>query len=441
MFNKTRKYAKTHLITFTSAILLTIFVIFLLFQYTLPKVALFCEPPTVVETTTNSGSNKESTTANDAKNPESETVTGDTELADVSPTSTPSALPGIKGDTGKTGPTGLPGATGAPGPTGPAGPAGTAGVCTYVEALVTNIIPSRDNIYTLGNTTYRWKELYLGPNSLNMIDEGNGKDVKINVQNGILALDNADTLRFGNLKFTATGIASDDPALDITIGDGLDTGFLKVPTGIKFADNTTMTTKPLPIPGPSGPPGPIGPTGLKGDKGDIGLTGPKGDTGAAGATGATGPAGTGGLGSYGSFFDTTTQTNLGGASGNAFKFNTTDFNSGVSIVSTSQIKMTNAGKYNIVFSAQMEKTDSGTDTIEIWLKKNGSNQSNTTTKFYLVGNGAKVVASWNFFVDAAANDYYQIFWYSADSAVRVLAEIAGARPAIPSIIMTVNQVG
>ena len=147
------------------------------------------------------------------------------------------------------------------------------------------------------------------------------------------------------------------------------------------------------------------------------------------------------MGSYGSFFDTTTQTNLGGASGNAFKFDTTDFNSGVSIVSTSQIKMTNAGKYNIVFSAQMEKTDSGTDTIEIWLKKNGSNQSNTNTKFYLVGNGAKAVASWNFFVDAAANDYYQIFWYSADSAVRVLAEIAGARPAIPSIIMTVNQVG
>ena len=432
MFNKTRKYAQTHLITFTSAILLTVFVIFLLFQYTLPKVALFCEPPTVVETTKDSGSNKESTTANDAKNPESETVTGNTELTDVSPSSTPSALPGIKGDTGKTGPTGLPGATGAPGPTGPAG---TAGVCTYVEALVTNILPSRDNIYTLGNTTYRWKELYLGPNSLNMIDEGNGNDVKINVSNGILALDGADTLRFGNIKFTTTGIASDDPALDITIGDGLDTGFLKVPTGIKFQDNTVLTTAPVPIPGPSGPPGP---TGLKGD---TGLTGPKGDTGATGATGATGPAGTGGLGSYGSFFDTTTQTNSGGASGNAFKFDTTDFNSGVSIVSTSQIKMTNAGKYNIVFSAQMEKTDSGTDTIEIWLKKNGSNQSNTNTKFYLVGNGAKAVASWNFFVDAAANDYYQIFWYSADSAVRVLAEIAGTRPAIPSIIMTVNQVG
>lgn len=422
MFNRTKKYAQSHLIVFTSGVLLTVFLIFLLFQFTLPKVALYCDPAPVEKISTDNNS----------------TNSGSNSIDDLNSST------GAKGDTGLTGATGVPGekgdkgATGAKGETGATGPAG---VCTYVETLVTNILPSRDNLYTLGNTSYRWKELYLGPNSLNMIDEGNGKDVKINVQNGILALDNTDTLRFGNLKFTATGIASDDPALDITIGDGLDTGFLKVPTGIKFADNTTMTTAPVPIPGPSGPPGPIGPTGLKGDKGDTGLTGPKGDTGATGETGATGPAGTGGLGSYGSFFDTTTQTNLGGASGNAFKFNTTDFYSGVSIASSSRITFANTGKYNITFSAQMEKTDSGTDTIEIWLKKNGTNQSNTNTKFYLVGNSAKVVAAWNFFVDAAAGDYYQIFWYSADSAVRVLAEIAGTRPAIPSIIMTVNQVG
>ena len=432
MFNKIRKYAKSHLITFTSAILLTVFIIFLLLQYTLPKVALFCEPPTVVKTTTDSGSNKESTTANDANNQGSTSVTGNTELADVTPTSTPSALPGIKGDTGKTGP------SGSPGPTGPAGPAGPAGVCTYVEALVTNIIPSRDDTYDLGSPSKRWRDLYLGPNSLHMLDAVTGTPIRMNVQDGALIFENANTVKFGNMRFTTTGIINEIPNQDITIGRPTTEGFLVPGRGIKFPDNTTMETAPVPIPGPSGPAGPIGPTGLKGDKGDTGLTGPKGDTG---ATGATGPPGTGGLGSYGSFFDTTTQTNLGGASGNAFKFNTTDFNSGVSIQSTSQIKMTNAGKYNIVFSAQMEKTDSGTDTIEFWLKKNGSNQSNTNTKFYLVGNGAKAVASWNFFVDAAANDYYQIFWYSADNAVRALAEIAGTRPAIPSIIMTVNQVG
>ena len=412
MFNSAKKYAQSHLIVFTSAVLLTVFFIFLLFQFTLPKVALFCDTPPVETITSN----------NEATKTSKEALTG------LTGTKGDQGLPGAPGEKGDKGAKGAKGATGATGP---------AGVCTYVETLVTNILPSRDNMYTLGNTSYRWKELYLGPNSLNMIDAGNGNDVKINVQNGILALDNADTLRFGNLKFTSTGIASDDPALDITIGGGLDTGYLKVPTGIKFADGTTITTKPVPIPGPSGPPGPIGLTGLKGDKGDTGLTG---STGPKGDTGETGPPGTGGLGSYGSFYDTTTQTNAV-AAGNAFRFNNTDFNSGVSIVSSSRITFANAGKYNIAFSAQMEKTDGGTDIAEIWIKKNGSNEPNTNTKFYLAGNSAKMVAAWNFFVNAAAGDYYQIFWYSADTNVRILAEIAGDRPAIPSIIMTVNQVG
>jgi len=258
VFNRTKKYAQSHLIVFTSGVLLTVFLIFLLFQFTLPKVALFCDTaPTEKIITDNNSTNSGSNSIDDLNGLTG--TKGDTGLTGAT------GVPGEKGDKGATGAKGETGATGSTGATGATGPAG---VCTYVETLVTNILPSRDNLYTLGNETYRWRELYLGPNSLNMLDAGNGRDVKINVQNGILALDNADTLRFGNLKFTATGIASDDPALDITIGDGLDTGFLKVPTGIKFADNTTMETAPVPIPGPSGPPGPIGPTGLKGDKGD-----------------------------------------------------------------------------------------------------------------------------------------------------------------------------
>jgi hypothetical protein len=59
----------------------------------------------------------------------------------------------------------------------------------------------------------------------------------------------------------------------------------------------------------------------------------------------------------------------------------------------------------------------------------------------MIGNNAKQVAAWNFFVDAAANDYFEIMWYSLDSKVQITANIATTRPAIPSIILTVNQVG
>jgi hypothetical protein len=399
-----KKYAKSHLAFLVSGITLSLLVVFLLLQFTLPKVTLFCD---------------------ETVNP---TVNSPTSIGEKGE----QGEPGLPGPAGEKGEPGLPGVPGPTGPAGPSGATGASGVCTYVEALVTNLLPSKDNIYNLGSTSYRWKELYLGPNSLNMIDEGNGNDVKINVSNGILALDGADTLRFGNIKFTSTGIASDLGSQDITIGEGLDTGFLKVPTGIKFGDNSTMTTAPIPIPGPSGPPGEIGPRGLKGDKGDVGLTGPKGDTGATGAAG--------GFGSYGSFFDTTTQTNAITA-GNRFKLNTTDFNSGVSIALTSRITFANAGKYDIQFSAQFEKTDSGDDEVEIWLKKNGNDISFTNTKFLMIGNRAKLVPSWNFFVDANANDYFEIMWYSPDADVQISTFAASSRPAIPSIILTVNQVG
>jgi hypothetical protein len=126
--------------------------------------------------------------------------------------------------------------------------------------------------------------------------------------------------------------------------------------------------------------------------------------------------------------------------------NTTDISNGVSISGSTDpfntyIKTENAGVYNIQFSAQVDKTDSGTDEIWIWLRKNGTNLTDTATSIQLVGNGAHYVAAWNFFVNAAANDYYQLMWYSPDGNVRLHAEPAfGVVPGIPSLIVTVNRI-
>jgi hypothetical protein len=144
---------------------------------------------------------------------------------------------------------------------------------------------------------------------------------------------------------------------------------------------------------------------------------------------------------FGSFYDTTDQLNS--VQVNKMKLNTTDISNGVSIVSNSRITISNAGVYNIQFSAQFDKTDSGTDAVEVWLCKNGNNIANTNTELTLAGNNAKIVAAWNWFTNAAAGDYYEICWYSADSAVFINAIAAGTsptRPAIPSVILTVNQI-
>jgi hypothetical protein len=126
-------------------------------------------------------------------------------------------------------------------------------------------------------------------------------------------------------------------------------------------------------------------------------------------------------------------------------FDSTDITNGVSISGSASpfntyIKTTNAGVYDIQFSAQVEKTDSGTDEITIWLRKNGIDLTDSATKLTLSGNSTKVVAAWNWFVSSAANDYYQIIWVSADTGMRLYAEPINDTPGIPSVIVTANRV-
>jgi len=150
-------------------------------------------------------------------------------------------------------------------------------------------------------------------------------------------------------------------------------------------------------------------------------------------------------GSYGSFYSTQTQTNVAGTA-RSMSLNTTDITNGVLVSGSTDpfntyIKTENAGVYDIQFSAQVDKTDSGTDEIWIWLRKNGTNLTDTATSVQLTGNGAHYVAAWNFFVNAAANDYFQLMWYSPDANVRLHAESAfGVVPGIPSLIVTANRV-
>jgi hypothetical protein len=151
-------------------------------------------------------------------------------------------------------------------------------------------------------------------------------------------------------------------------------------------------------------------------------------------------------GSYGSFYDTTTQINPVANAANSMSFNETDISNGVSISGSTNpfntyIKTENAGVYDIQFSAQLDKTDTGKDEIVIWLRKNGTDLTDTATSVSLTNNNDKVVAAWNWFVQSAANDYYQIIWSSADIDMRLLAEVSSSQhPGIPSVILTANRV-
>ena len=183
--------------------------------------------------------------------------------------------------------------------------------------------------------------------------------------------------------------------------------------------------------------------------GTSGGTGSSGTSGFAGTSGTTGTSGTNGaVGGYlGSFYDTTNQT---GVAGNVLTMglnNSDPWNNGVLLVSGSQITIANPGVYNIAFSAQMVKNSGNTAThIHIWLAQNGVSVPISASQIGFPSNSVYVVPAWNFFFKTTvANEYVQLKWEinsNVDNAIVMTSAVAtGNIPAIPGLIVTVNQVG
>ena len=123
----------------------------------------------------------------------------------------------------------------------------------------------------------------------------------------------------------------------------------------------------------------------------------------------------------------------------SMNFEVTDISSGVSIASNSQITLANSGTYNIQFSAQTQATG-GADNLYIWLKKNGTNVNGSAGNVE-IANNQEVIAAWNYVVDAAAGDYFELAWQAGNTGTILLTETAtGNIPSVPSVILTVTQV-
>lgn len=220
---------------------------------------------------------------------------------------------------------------------------------------------------------------------------------------------------------------------------------------------TGQTGKPGPMgrtgpQGSTGASGPTGPTGLQGPIGPQGPTGPMGPTGPTGATGPAGPQGSaGGFGSYGSFYDTTSVLLPQDQAVNV-PLNTTALSNGVSIEldefgSPTKIKFDSSGVFNISFSMQLQKSDTGLDTVSIWLAQNGENVDNSSTDISLIdkNEASRLFAAWNFVVGASGGDYFQLRISATNNLKTTIlyapAQLNPTRPAIPSTILTVNQIG
>ena len=156
---------------------------------------------------------------------------------------------------------------------------------------------------------------------------------------------------------------------------------------------------------------------------------------------------------HGSFYDSITQTITTPqlATGIPVILRTTDSacTNGVSIVSDgtnlTRITFAHTGVYNLLFSAQITSSSGTAQTVDFWLRKNGStaaaNIADTNGKVTLQGNANFLMAAWNYFVPITAGDYIQLMWTATSTAISIAFEAAnGVHPATPSIIVTVNQV-
>lgn len=188
--------------------------------------------------------------------------------------------------------------------------------------------------------------------------------------------------------------------------------------------------------------------GAQGPMGLQGIQGVQGLQGIQGIQGLQGPAGNISNAYYGSWYSAITQTALSGVKTRMYYEVPLINNKGVHTAlgtdgKYSDVVFEHDGIYNLQFSAQLRNlggTGSGQNFI-IWLGENGNDVPMSATDVAVNSNGPWVVASWNFFITAKAGDTAQLFWQNDKDSLVIQATPSNGVPGIPSVILTVNQVG
>ena len=121
---------------------------------------------------------------------------------------------------------------------------------------------------------------------------------------------------------------------------------------------------------------------------------------------------------------------------------------GVTLSNSSRINVKNYGIYNFQFSIQFKNTTNDTQDVDVWFRKNGTDISNSNSRFSLParkssGDPSHLIAAMNFYTELNANDYIELMWRVSDTGVSMEQYPAGTsptRPSVPSVIFTCQYV-
>lgn len=150
---------------------------------------------------------------------------------------------------------------------------------------------------------------------------------------------------------------------------------------------------------------------------------------------------------YGSFSDTTTQTAAANTP-TAITFNTTGVTRNTTVgTPTSRIVFNAEGLTTITFSLQFTNPTATEDAVYVWLRKNGVDTAATAStvtvpKKHGSIDGAAIMTV-NFFEQYSAGDYLELYWLTVSGLSQIQtipATTSPAKPASPSVVLTVSQI-
>ena len=165
------------------------------------------------------------------------------------------------------------------------------------------------------------------------------------------------------------------------------------------------------------------------------------------------PAGASPTGYYAMYQSLITQSALVNNTGYPMEFEVMDLTNQVTVVNNgsgdpTRITFANAGIYNLQFSSQFQNIDNAQHDITIWIRLNGTDVPGSAgfvqipaRKAAGAGNEGHLITGWNYLLNVAAGQYYEIVW-STNSAANVTMQFYAAGsppPSTASTIFTVTQ--
>lgn len=157
---------------------------------------------------------------------------------------------------------------------------------------------------------------------------------------------------------------------------------------------------------------------------------------------------------WGSFWDTNATQTIPSAGATALvTLNNSDpLNSGVSVVSGSQVTFASSGIYSITFSVQFANSSSTVHIADMWLRKNGITSAfdvaDSNSRFSIISkhgsNNGHIIGCVNFVMSMNASDYVVLAWSAENTAVFIETTPAATgtptTPRAPGVILTAVQV-